>query len=232
MIWLWSAPGSGLMDDERRKDLVILAAPWAKHSAKFRANAAAKAGEIRTHDGGLLLVYDGGWEVIRPGDSNAELADNPSARRPCRLTGRGTSHCSQAVWFVWFVWNRYDPLRVHTHAERRSLHKVDDGARTIWPLVASRDGSSVGCENSGNSCGTAIADGRRTGLRRRVGKIVFTRRAARTDSSRDQALISDPSEAKLFGNTGSRPPPAAAASASSPLDCNKAGRSLPCRSRS
>ncbi|RUT89750.1 MULTISPECIES: hypothetical protein [unclassified Mesorhizobium] len=60
------------MDDERRKDLVILAAPWAKHNAKFRANAAAKAGEIRTHDGGLLLPYDGGWEVIRPGDSNAE----------------------------------------------------------------------------------------------------------------------------------------------------------------
>jgi hypothetical protein len=66
------APGTGPMVDERRKDLVILAPPWAKHSAKFRANAAAKAGETRTHDGGLLLLYDSGWEVIRPGDSNAE----------------------------------------------------------------------------------------------------------------------------------------------------------------
>lgn len=65
------------MDDEPRRDLVILAAPWASHSAEFRANAARKAGEIRTADNGLLKLMDGRWEVLAGGDNHdADLVMN------------------------------------------------------------------------------------------------------------------------------------------------------------
>ncbi len=57
------------MSDEPRKDLVILAAPWARVSARFRENA-AKAGEIRTVDNGALKLIDGLWEVMESGDLN------------------------------------------------------------------------------------------------------------------------------------------------------------------
>ncbi|RWE96482.1 hypothetical protein [Mesorhizobium sp.] len=55
---------------ERRRDLIILGGPWARHSAAFRANAARTAGEIHTTDHGLLMLIDGQWEVFRSGDLN------------------------------------------------------------------------------------------------------------------------------------------------------------------
>lgn len=70
------------MSDERLRDLVILAAPWARHSAEFRANVISKAGEIRTADGGLLKLTNGQWEVLAGGDRHdADLVMN-ALRKP------------------------------------------------------------------------------------------------------------------------------------------------------
>lgn len=65
-----------------RRDLVILAAPWAKHSAEFRANVASRAGEIQTADGGLLKLADGVWTVVASGERHeADLVLN-ALRKP------------------------------------------------------------------------------------------------------------------------------------------------------
>lgn len=65
-----------------RRDLVILAAPWAKHSDAFRADVISRAGEIRTADGGLLKLEGGQWEVVASGDGHeADLVLN-ALRKP------------------------------------------------------------------------------------------------------------------------------------------------------
>ncbi|QKC83286.1 hypothetical protein EB232_18165 [Mesorhizobium sp. NZP2077] len=65
-----------------RRDLVILAAPWAKHSDEFRANVISCAGEIRTADGGLLKLEGGLWAVVASGDRHeADLVLN-ALRKP------------------------------------------------------------------------------------------------------------------------------------------------------
>jgi len=58
------------MQPSTRKDLVILAAPWRSHSEGFRAGVAEDAGEIRTYDGGLLMLEGGRWTIVRHGDMN------------------------------------------------------------------------------------------------------------------------------------------------------------------
>jgi hypothetical protein len=71
-----------MSDEKPRKDLVVLAAPWAKHSAQFRAQIAATGGEIWTHDDGALKLIDGQWEVLESGYFNeADLIRNV-LRRP------------------------------------------------------------------------------------------------------------------------------------------------------
>jgi hypothetical protein len=56
------------MSEKPRRDLVVLAKPWAKHSASFKAQLAATGGEIRTYDEGILKLIDGQWEVLASGD--------------------------------------------------------------------------------------------------------------------------------------------------------------------
>lgn len=65
-----------------RRDLVILAAPWASHSEEFRANVASRAGEIRTADGGLLKLEGGLWAVVVSGERHdADMVLN-ALRKP------------------------------------------------------------------------------------------------------------------------------------------------------
>ncbi len=70
------------MSDEARKDLVILATPWARVSARFRANVARTSGEIRTVDNGALRLIDGLWEVIESGDLNEADVIRNALRMP------------------------------------------------------------------------------------------------------------------------------------------------------
>lgn len=53
-----------------RRDLVILAAPWMRHSEGVRERVAENAGEIRTYDGGLLKRDNGRWVIVAVGDLN------------------------------------------------------------------------------------------------------------------------------------------------------------------
>ena len=66
----------------KRRDLVFLAAPWARHSEWFKTNVVEKAGEIRTHDNGLLKLIDGQWEVLASGDLNEADVVRNALRRP------------------------------------------------------------------------------------------------------------------------------------------------------
>jgi hypothetical protein len=59
-----------LVDEKQRKDLVVLAASWAKHSAHFRAAVAAEGGLIKTVDNGVLQLVNGQWEVVESGEQN------------------------------------------------------------------------------------------------------------------------------------------------------------------
>lgn len=70
------------MDDKLRNDLVVLAAPWAQVSARFRAQIAATGGDIRTHDNGVLRLIDGQWEVLESGDLNKVNVIRNALRRP------------------------------------------------------------------------------------------------------------------------------------------------------
>jgi hypothetical protein len=71
-----------MSDEKPRKDLVVLAGPWAKHSARFRAQIAATGGEIRTFDDGALKLINGQWEVVRSGDHNEADVVRNALRRP------------------------------------------------------------------------------------------------------------------------------------------------------
>jgi hypothetical protein len=53
-----------------RRDLVILAAPWLRHSEGFRERVAENSGEIRTYDGGVLKLENGRWVIVLVGDLN------------------------------------------------------------------------------------------------------------------------------------------------------------------
>ncbi|WP_152536044.1 hypothetical protein [Mesorhizobium loti] len=68
--------------DEPRGDWVSLPKPWSELRQGMRDNVAAKAGEIRTYDGGRLEKVDGLWEVIISGDHlDAEIVRN-ALRKP------------------------------------------------------------------------------------------------------------------------------------------------------
>jgi hypothetical protein len=71
-----------MSDEKPRKDLVVLNGPWAKHSARFKAQIAATGGEIRTYDEGILKLINGDWEVLVSGDLfEADVIRN-ALRRP------------------------------------------------------------------------------------------------------------------------------------------------------
>jgi hypothetical protein len=66
-----------MSEEKSRRDLVVLSAPWVKHSARFKEQVAATGCEIRTYDDGVLKLIDGQWEVLASGDHlEADLVRN------------------------------------------------------------------------------------------------------------------------------------------------------------